>query len=73
MTMSGPRDEILDALHQYRQGTITLAEHAADKIIEVCAKAAEQQDRTGREWVRDSLWEKILERAGSAVRALKFK
>lgn len=42
-----------------------------DEIIEQCALAAEQQDREGYEWVRDSLWQKILQRAGANVRKLK--
>jgi hypothetical protein len=66
-----PRKEILDILHRYRLGEIKLAEEAADQIIEACAVAAEQQDRTGREWVKDSLWHNILNRAGASVRALK--
>jgi len=40
-------------------------------LIEECAKAAEAQDRVGREWVPDSLWHNILKRAGANVRALK--
>lgn len=40
-------------------------------LIEECAVAAEHQDRAGREWVRDSLWARILKRAGDNVRALK--
>lgn len=40
-------------------------------VIEECAIAAEQQDRAGREWVRDSLWARILKRAGDNVRRLK--
>lgn len=40
-------------------------------LIEECAQAAEQQDRTGYEWVRDSLWANILRRAGANVRKLK--
>lgn len=39
-------------------------------LIERCAVAAEAQDRTGREWVKDSLWDNILGRAGANVRAL---
>ena len=42
----------------------------APRLIEACAIAAEAQDRTGREWVRDSLWDQILRRAGANVRAL---
>ena len=40
------------------------------KTIEQCATAAEAQDRIGREWVQDSLWDTILRRAGANVRAL---
>lgn len=44
-----------------------------DAVVEACAQAAEAQDRTGREWVRDSLWAAILRRAGENVRRLKRK
>ncbi|MDN3278800.1 hypothetical protein QWJ07_31375 [Frankia sp. RB7] len=40
-------------------------------LIEECAVAAEAQDRSDYEWVRDSLWAKILQRAGANVRGLK--
>jgi hypothetical protein len=40
-------------------------------IIEECAVAAEAQDRIGREWVADSLWDVVMKRAGANVRALK--
>jgi hypothetical protein len=43
---------------------------ARAETIEACAVAAEAQDRVGLEWVRDSLWDVILKRAGSNVRAL---
>lgn len=39
--------------------------------VEACAVAATQQDRTGREWVGNSLWANILKRAGEEVRKLK--
>jgi hypothetical protein len=42
-----------------------------DAIIEICAQAAEAQDRAGLEWVRESLWANILKRAGDNVRRLK--
>lgn len=42
-----------------------------NEIIEECAIAAEAQDRTGHEWVHDSLWANILKRAGANVRRLK--
>lgn len=42
-------------------------------LIEECVKAAEAQDRVGREWVADSLWHNILKRAGANVRALKTR
>jgi hypothetical protein len=42
----------------------------APRLIEACAIAAEGQDRTGYEWVRESLWDNILARAGANVRAL---
>lgn len=38
------------------------------EIVEACAVAAEAQDRVGREWVRDSLWDQVLKRAGANVR-----
>ena len=39
-------------------------------LIEECARAAEQTDRVGREWVAGSLWDSITKRAAGAVRAL---
>jgi hypothetical protein len=39
-------------------------------LIEECALAAEQ-DLTDREWVKDKHSEKLLQRAGDNVRALK--
>ena len=48
-----------------------MTEAERNAVIEECAQAAEAQDRTGREWVRDSLWDNILKRAGQNVRALK--
>lgn len=48
-----------------------MTEAERNAVIEECAQAAEQVDRSGREWVRDSLWATILERAGSDVRKLK--
>ena len=44
-----------------------------DAIIEACAVAASGIDRIGYEWIRDSLWDVILRRAGDNVRALKGK
>ena len=52
---------------------MAVSKEERDTIIEQCAVAAEQQDRTGREWVGDSLWANILKRAGDNVRALKSK
>lgn len=48
-----------------------MTEAERNDLIERCAIAAEQQDRSGREWVRDSLWAQILKRAGDNVRLLK--
>lgn len=42
-----------------------------EETIEECARAAEAQDRTGREWVKDSLWANIISRVPRAIRALK--
>jgi flagellar biosynthesis/type III secretory pathway protein FliH len=36
--------------------------------LEEAARIAEQQDRTGREWVRDSLWANIIGRVPAAIR-----
>jgi hypothetical protein len=41
------------------------------RLIEECAQAARQVDRTGHEWVKNSLWDNIMARAATAVRALK--
>jgi hypothetical protein len=64
------RKSVLDVLHRFRGSSIA-ADDAADAIIEQCAVAAEAQDRTGREWVKDSLWDAVMKRAGQNVRALK--
>lgn len=50
-----------------------MTEAERNELIEQCAVAAEQQDRIGREWVRDSLWAAILQRAGDNVRLLKTR
>jgi hypothetical protein len=53
------------------QIAIAAAMHVArETTIEECAVAAEAFDRTGREWVRESLWQKMMKRAGANVRAL---
>lgn len=62
------RDQILETLQANASAAPILDRNS---IIEECAVAAEQQDRTGREWVSDSLWAKILLRAGTEVRKLK--
>ncbi len=46
---------------------------ARNAVIEECAVLAEQQNRTGYEWVRDSLWDSIIKRVPAALRALKRK
>jgi hypothetical protein len=48
-----------------------MTEAERNALIEECAVAAEAQERTGHEWVRDSLWFAILRRAGNNVRMLK--
>ncbi|WP_309628183.1 hypothetical protein [Brevundimonas sp.] len=55
----------------YEASLLFYISKSPDEVIEQCAAAAEMQDRTGYEWVRDSLWDNILKRAGAAVRALK--
>lgn len=42
-----------------------------DDVIEECAQAARMIDRVGHEWVQDSLWDNITQRAAAAVRKLK--
>lgn len=42
-----------------------------DAVIEECAKVAEALDRVGREWVPDSIWDKINRDAAKRIRALK--
>lgn len=36
--------------------------------LEEALRISEQQDRTGREWVRDSLWANIIGRVPAAIR-----
>lgn len=59
-----------DDLSEKAQPVQKAHELEREAIIEECAVAAEQQDRVGYEWVRDSLWHVILQRAGANVRAL---
>lgn len=42
-----------------------------DSIIEECAVKAEALDRVGREWVADSLWDKISRETAGRIRSLK--
>jgi hypothetical protein len=42
-----------------------------DAILEEAAVCAEQQNRVGREWVKDSLWDAIIRRVPEAIRRLK--
>jgi hypothetical protein len=42
-----------------------------DAILEEAAVCAEQQNRVGREWVKDSLWDAIIQRVPEAIRRLK--
>jgi hypothetical protein len=42
-----------------------------DAVIEECAKVAEAADRTGPEWVRDSLWDHMRLQTAADIRALK--
>lgn len=37
--------------------------------LELAATIAEQQDRSGREWVSNSLWANIIKRVPDAIRA----
>lgn len=50
-----------------------MTEAERNALIEECAVAAEAQDRAGYEWVHNSLWAKILLRAGNNVRLLKTR
>lgn len=50
---------------------MTMTDAEWNECVEACAVAATQQDRTGREWVGNSLWANILKRAGDEVRKLK--
>lgn len=50
-----------------------MTEAERNALIEECAVAAEAQDRIGREWVLDSLWDAICKRAGNNVRLLKTR
>ena len=70
MLDAGAVEPLLDSIEK----TILAAEkYAVDSTIEDCAVAAEAHDRIGREWVSDSLWAKVMKRAGENVRALKAR
>ena len=45
--------------------------HARIAALNEAIKVAEDQDRAGREWVRDSLWDKIIRRVPDAIRELR--
>jgi hypothetical protein len=68
-------DAVSESVAAFPPSSVSTAEkvfdEARNQLIEECAVAAEHQDRSGREWVHDSLWHKILKRAGDAVRTLK--
>jgi hypothetical protein len=40
-------------------------------VLEEAAVCAERQNRVGREWVRDSLWDAIIRRVPDAIRKMK--
>jgi hypothetical protein len=40
-------------------------------VLEEAAVEAERQDRAGREWVLNSVWDNIIKRVPNAIRALK--
>ena len=46
-----------------------IAEMARAEEREACAVAAEAIERTGREWVKDSLWANIKRDTAAAIRA----
>ena len=46
-----------------------IAQMAAAEEREACAAAAESLDRSGREWVKDSLWANIKRDTAAAIRA----
>ncbi|NYE62224.1 hypothetical protein FHW58_003439 [Duganella sp. 1224] len=62
-------------IEQIKQLRAELAETTAarNSVLEEAAIEAERQDRTGREWVRDSVWDNIIKRVPAAIRALKEK
>lgn len=39
--------------------------------VDACIAEAKNQDRTGREWVGDSLWANIIRRVPAALEKLK--
>jgi len=42
-------------------------------VLEEAAIEAERQDRTGREWIQNSVWDTIIKRVPAAIRAMKEK
>lgn len=65
-----------DAAHQARViarawSTFSLAAAARDEVLEEAALAATNQNRVGREWVPNSLWDEIIKRVPAAIRKLK--
>jgi hypothetical protein len=62
-------DEILRLRAALESQSRTAAE-ARKQALEEAAAVVEQADRSGRDWVKGSLWETILKEASSRVRAL---
>ncbi|MBX5253339.1 hypothetical protein HJC03_23505 [Rhizobium sp. NLR4b] len=48
-----------------------MTQEERDAVIEECARKAEALDRTGREWVKDSLWANIKRETAASIRRLK--
>jgi hypothetical protein len=59
--------------HENAVDLLDEVERGRDALIEECAIAAEQHDRTGGEWIERDIWKAILQRAGENVRRLKTR
>ncbi len=57
-----------DAIQRLLDGTVLVCDMAVKAERERCAKVAEALDRSGREWVKDSLFDSIRKEIAREIR-----
>lgn len=68
------RNDLMDKIVEQRTEIAALKRQIAtlrDEVIEECRAAYEAHDKTGREWVAGSLWDKLNREGAARVAALK--